>query len=277
MPFKKYCCGDDIIRPPLKWAGGKSQLIEQFKPLFPHRVDSLIEPFVGGGAVFFHLKPRRAILIDTNMDLINFYRVVRNDLKELLSKATTHINSEEYYYSLRALNTNLLDNIERASRFIYLNKTAFNGLWRVNSKGKHNAPFGYYKNPKIVDEYNLLKVRKLLEKAEIIHGDFSLVLGLAQPNNFIYMDPPYHPLSETAHFTSYTAKSFNVADQKRLADVYTELDQRGCRVMLSNSDTPLILELYKNYNIKRVTARRAINCRAEGRGPISELVIRNYS
>lgn len=277
MTFKKYFCNNDAIRPPVKWAGGKSQLIEQFKPLFPNRIDSLIEPFVGGGAVFFHLQPPKAVLLDINFDLINFYEVIRDKLEALLTKSKIHENTKEYFYNIRSCDVNSLDYIERASRFIYLNKTAYNGLWRVNSKGQHNAPFGYYKNPKIVDEYNLFKVSMLLKKAEIIYGDFSLVQRIAQPNDFIYMDPPYHPLSDTAHFTSYTAKSFNVADQKRLANVFHELDQRGCQVMLSNSDTPLILELYKNYDIKRVTARRAINCRAESRGPINELVIRNYS
>lgn len=265
------------MRPPVKWAGGKSQLIEQFKPLFPNRIDSLIEPFVGGGAVFFHLQPPKAVLIDINFDLINFYEIIKDKLEALLAKSKIHENTKEYFYNIRSFDVNSLDNIERASRFIYLNKTAYNGLWRENSKGQHNAPFGYYKNPKIVDEYNLFKVSMLLKRAEIICGDFSLVLGIAQQDDFIYMDPPYHPLSDTAHFTSYTAKSFNIEDQIRLADVFTELDQRGCRVMLSNSDTPLILELYKNYDIKRVTARRAINCHAESRGPISELVIRNYS
>jgi len=277
VTFKKYFCSNDTIRPPVKWVGGKSQLIEQFKPLFPNRIDSLIEPFVGGGAVFFHLQPPKAVLLDINFDLVNFYVVIKDKLESLLAKSKIHENTKEYFYNIRSFDVNSLDNIERASRFIYLNKTAYNGLWRVNSKGQHNAPFGYYKNPKIVDEYNLFKVSMLLKRAEIICGDFSLVLRIAQQDDFIYMDPPYHPLSDTAHFTSYTAKSFNVEDQKRLADVFTELDQRGCRVMLSNSDTPLILELYKNYDIKRVTARRAINCHAEGRGPISELVIRNYS
>lgn len=251
--------------------------MEQFRALFPRKVNFLIEPFVGGGAVYFNLNPPSAILIDTNEELINFYKVVKNNLELLLSESRCHQNTEEYYYRIRALDVSLLNNVERASRFLYLNKTAYNGLWRVNRKGLHNAPFGRYKNPKIVDEQNLRKVSAFLQSAEIRQGDFSSVLDLAKPNFFVYMDPPYHPLSETSNFTSYTANSFNMADQRRLSEVFHELDRCGCDVMLSNSDTPFISDLYKDYDIKKVTANRRINCRAEGRGLITELVIRNYS
>lgn len=266
----------DSVRPPIKWAGGKSRLIRQFMPLFPRNCNFLVEPFVGGGAVFFNLRPTKAILIDTNQELINFYKVVKDNLELLLVESRCHKNDEEYYYRIRALDVSTLNNIQRASRFLYLNKTAYNGLWRENRKGQHNAPFGWYQNPRIVDEQNLRKVNTLLQRAELNQEDFSFVLNVAKPDRFIYMDPPYHPLSITSNFTSYTANSFNEGDQRRLADVFSELDHLGCRVMLSNSDTPLILELYKRYNICKVTARRAINCQAEGRGLINELVIRNY-
>lgn len=264
-------------KPPVKWAGGKGQLISQFEPLFPKQKFNLyIEPFVGGGAVFFHLLPSVAILIDNNPELINFYIIVRDELQALLADLEKHQNNKEYYYSIRALDPDKMDAVSRASRFLYLNKTGYNGLWRVNKKGKHNVPFGQYKNPKIVDRENLEKVSMFLQNTEIVLGDFSKALDFVLPGAFIYLDPPYHPLSETANFTSYTSNSFGVDDQRRLAEVFKQLDERGCQVMLSNSDTPFIRELYKGYDIQVVYARRAINCCAEKRGPISELVIRNY-
>ncbi|MEW8959590.1 MAG: DNA adenine methylase [Moorella sp. (in: firmicutes)] len=264
-------------KPVVKWAGGKAQLIRQFEPLFPRKEYGLyIEPFVGGGAVFFHLLPPRAVLIDNNEELINFYRIVRDHLEELLEDLKKHKNTPEYYYSVRALDPGHLSPVERASRFLYLNKTGYNGLWRVNSRGKHNVPFGRYKNPKIVDEPNLRLVREVLRHARVLCDDFSRVLDFARQDAFVYLDPPYHPLSPTANFTGYTSSSFGPEDQKRLADVFKELDKRGCLVMLSNSDTPFIRELYAGYDIQIVYARRAINCRPERRGPITELVIRNY-
>jgi len=170
-----------------------------------------------------------------------------------------------------------MDPVARALRFLYLNKTAYNGLWRVNRQGRHNVPFGRYKNPKIVDETNLRAVSEALKKAEILLDDFSRVLDFARCGDFVYCDPPYHPVSRTADFTDYTAESFGLEDQKRLAQVFRELDQRGCLVMLSNSDTAFVRDLYVGYDVRVVYAKRAINCQAEGRGPISELVIRNYS
>lgn len=265
-------------KPPVKWAGGKGGLIPQFELLFPKRPwDLYVEPFVGGGAVFFHLTPPRAVLIDNNEELINFYRVVRDELEALLQDLRKHENTADYYYRIRALDPSKLTAVERASRFLYLNKTGYNGLWRVNSKGQHNVPFGRYKNPNIVDEPNLRLVSRALSQAEIRLGDFSLALDHARPGAFVYLDPPYHPLSETARFTGYTKDGFGEDDQRRLAEVFRELDRRGCLVMLSNSDTPFIRELYAGYDIQVVYARRAINCRADGRGPITELVIRNYA
>lgn len=264
-------------KPPVKWAGGKSQLITQFEPLFPRKeYDLYIEPFLGGGAVFFHLLPPRAVLIDNNEELINFYLVVRDNLEELLNDLKTHKNTPEYYYRIRALDSEKLSRVRRASRFLYLNKTAYNGLWRVNRRGKHNVPFGRYKNPKIVDEPNLRLVRKVLKQAQLICGDFSRVLDFVCRETFVYLDPPYYPVSATANFTGYTSSAFGPEEQKRLAGVFRELDKRGCLVMLSNSDTPFIRDLYSGYNIQVVHARRAINCRPERRGPITELVIRNY-
>jgi len=235
-----------------------------------------IEPFVGGGAVFFHLLPARAVLIDNNPELINFYRVVKENLEPLLNDLHKHRNTAEYYYRLRSIDPENLDQVSRASRFLYLNKTGYNGLWRVNKKGKHNVPFGRYKNPKYADEENLRLVSAALQQTEIVFGDFSSALVYAKRNCFLYLDPPYHPLSVTASFTSYTSNAFGEEDQRRLAEVFRQLDAKGCLVMLSNSDTPFIRKLYEGYDVQVVYARRAINCRAEGRGPIAELVIRNY-
>lgn len=264
-------------RPPVKWAGGKGQLLAQLEPLFPEGFQNYHEPFVGGGAVFFYLLPKKASLIDNNKELINFYLVVRDNLEALLQDLPRHINEKSYYYKVRALNPEEMDPVKRASRFLFLNKTSFNGLWRVNRKGEFNVPFGYYKKPRIIDEPNLRLVSSTLQDTEITLGDFALVLEKAQRGDFIYFDPPYHPLSETSSFTSYTAKDFGEEDQKRLADVFRTLDQRGCLVMLSNSDTPFIRELYDSYNISIVKARRAINCRSNKRGPVNELVVRNFS
>jgi DNA adenine methylase len=264
-------------KPPIKWAGGKGQLIPQFEPLFPkERYDLYLEPFVGGGAVFLHLLPFRAVLIDSSYELINFYLVVRDNLEELLQELGKHQNTPEYYYRIRALDPELLTRVKRASRFLYLNKTGYNGLWRVNSQGKHNVPFGRYKRPRIADVSNLRLVSEALKRAEIFSDDFHRVLDCALPGSFVYLDPPYHPLSETANFTGYTSGAFGPGDQQRLAAVFRELDQNGCLVMLSNSDTPFVRRLYAGYDIQVVHARRAINSRAGGRGPITELVIRNY-
>jgi DNA adenine methylase len=265
-----------VVRPPVKWAGGKSRLLPQLEPLFPDKADCLVEPFVGGGAVFFHLQPPGAVLMDSNPELVNFYLVLRDEPDLLLADLKKHRNTIRYYYRLRSVNPGALTCVQRASRFLYLNKTAYNGLWRVNSRGLHNVPYGYYKNPRIVDEENLRGVHLLLKNATIMLADFSRVLEIAAPGMFVYMDPPYHPLSKTASFTAYTAGSFDEGEQCRLAGVFRELDRRGCRLMLSNSDTPFIRELYRGYEIKVVTARRVINCRPDRRGPVTELVIRNY-
>jgi len=263
-------------KPPVKWAGGKAQLLNQFTPFFPENYNLYIEPFLGGGAVFFHLLPEEAVLIDNNEELINLFQVIRDSLQELLESLNEYKNTPEYFYEIRALDINNLTKIERASRFLYLNKTAYNGLYRVNRKNQFNVPFGYYKKPNIKDEDNLQQVKEALKKTEIICGDFSLALEYAGKNDFVYLDPPYNPLSETSNFTGYTSEGFDLDAQKRLASLFHELNNAGCWVMLSNSDTPLIHELYKDYYIEKVYARRAVNCKAEKRGPITELVIRNY-
>ena len=268
----------------VKWAGGKTQLLDQFKKLFPKEVNGYLEPFVGSGAVFFYIKQKynlkKVIISDNNEELINAYIVVRDDLEGLIKLLKTHKNRhcKEYYYNIRRIDVNELSDVERAARFLYLNKTCYNGLYRVNSKGKFNVPFGRYKNPNIVNEKNLRKAHKLLQGVTIKLQSFEKVLEDAQGGDFIYFDPPYYPLSKTANFTSYTKNAFLDEEQKKLAEVYRKLDERGCLLMLSNSDTEFIKNLYSYDGLKihKVKARRAINSKADKRGAINELVILNY-
>jgi DNA adenine methylase len=269
--------------PFLKWAGGKGQLLKQYEPLFPHRFNNYLEPFIGGGAVFFHLyntgklnSGKKVILIDSNEELIHCYSAIKEEVEKLIKilSSPKFINKNETYYKIRVEEPK--DRYARAARTIYLNKTCFNGLYRVNSKGKFNVPFGSYKNPLICNAENLRAVSFAIRDAEILCDDFAKCLEFVKRNDFIYFDPPYQPLSKTSSFTSYTKNSFNETEQQRLCNVFKELDKQGCKVMLSNSDTPFIRKLYKNFRIEVVYAKRAINCKASGRGAITELVILNY-
>lgn len=263
--------------PVLKWAGGKRQLLYQFAFLYPSQMTGVYhEPFFGSGAVFFSLSPHQAYLTDSNRELINFYQVLQGAVHELIEDLKKHVNSKEYYYGIRALKPDDLNAVERASRFLYLNKCAYNGLWRVNRSGQHNVPYGAYKNPAYLKPAALTAASRALQNIALQAADFEITLEQARSGDFIYCDPPYHPLTKTSNFCSYTADSFSARDQERLAAMFRALDQRGCRVMASNSDTPFIRELYAGYNLTEVMARRAINCKGAGRGPVAELVIRNY-
>lgn len=265
--------------PFIKWAGGKSQMIDQYSAFFPPKYNKYLEPFVGGGAVFFHLKPNKSIVSDLNQDLIDCYAIIKSNTWKLIEilKQYQARHGKEFFNDLRnKYNANLLSRIERAAAFIYLNKTGFNGLYRVNSRGEFNVPFGDYKNPSIFDEANLLAVSKLLKSAELYTMPFEKVLNYAEPDDFIYFDPPYYPLNETSKFTNYTKDNFLKKEQENLAAVFRALDKRGCEVMLSNSDTDFIKKLYKDYRIEKVRANRFINCDGEKRGAITELVILNY-
>ncbi len=267
-------------KPFVKWAGGKRQLIDTLFSNIPDSFNEYHEPFIGGGALYFKLwsegRIKRAFLNDFNQDLIDAYRIIQSRPTELINelKSEKYKNEKEVYYEIRKSEPR--DQIEKAARFIYLNKTAFNGLYRVNSKGGFNVPFGKYTNPKICDEENIMLVSESLKKATLSNGDFSAVLKNAQKEDFVYFDPPYHPISKTSNFTSYTKLDFGEKDQLRLRDVYSKLNENGVYVMLSNSTAPLIVELYSNYKTIRVDARRAINCKADGRGLVSELVALNY-
>ena len=207
---------------------------------------------------------------------INAYRVIQTDVEALIECLTGHVNSREHYYRVRATDPSLLSRVERAARFIYLNKTCYNGLWRVNKKGQFNAPFGRYKNPLICDHENLRSVSQALKGVMLLCEDFEVAVKSAQSGDFVYFDPPYHPVSETAYFTSYVDDGFGPEEQERLAEVFRELSDKGVLVMLSNSDREYIRDLYRGFRIESVQAKRAINCRADRRGPVSELIIRNY-
>ncbi len=266
----------------VKWAGGKTQLLEQFKPYFPEEINRYIEPFVGGGAVFFYVKkrfgPKEVILSDNVEELVNCYVVVRDNVDELVELLKVHKSrhSKDYYYKIRAMDVVDLDNVERAGRFLYLNKTCYNGLYRVNSKGMFNVPMGRYKNPSILMEEKLREANSLLQGVTVKHQDFGCVLDDARKGDFVYFDPPYYPLTDTAYFTSYTPHNFLEEEQTRLADVYRKLDNKGCQVMESNSDTVLINDLYGGFRVEAAKARRMINSDATKRGAINEVLILNY-
>ena len=266
--------------PIVKWVGGKRQLMFELLKNMPENYNRYFEPFIGGGALFFELQPENAYISDMNEELINLYQVVRDNAVELITDLQKHDISKEYFMEIRNIDRTEeyknWSNIQKASRFIYLNRTCFNGMYRVNSKGEFNVPFGHYKNPRILDENNLINCSNLLQKTEIKHADFSEILKKIKKGDFVYFDPPYVPLSETSSFTSYTKDGFDIDMQFKLRDVCDELDSIGVKFLLSNSDTKLVNELYENYNIKKVFASRQINANADGRGKITEVLVRNY-
>jgi DNA adenine methylase len=277
--------------PFVKWAGGKRQIVPQLSALAPSKFDRYIEPFLGGGTLFFHLisnknKPFTNYISDINSELINVYVAVKDDVEKLIKLLTQHqieYNKapEECYYNLRD-NFNLKscsDGIERAAQFITLNRTCFNGLYRVNKKGEFNAPKGDYKNPTICDAGNLRNVSAALRYSNITikAADYKdMLLENAREGDFIYLDPPYNPVSSTAYFTNFTHDGFSYNDQKKLAEIYKQLDEMKCKVMLTNSNTPLVRELYAPFVITEVDSKRAINCKASKREGHTDLIIRNY-
>lgn len=266
--------------PIVKWVGGKRQLMFELLKNMPKSYNRYFEPFIGGGALFFELQPNNAYISDMNEELINLYTVVRENVYELIVDLSKHEVSKEYFLEIRNFDRTEeyknLSNVQRASRFIYLNRTCFNGLYRVNSQGQFNVPFGNYKNPRIVDENNLLNCSELLKNTKIKCADFSEILTKVKKGDFVYFDPPYVPLNETSSFTSYTKDGFDMDMQFKLREVCDELDSMGVKFMLSNSDTKFVNELYSNYEIKKVFASRSVNANAEGRGKITEVLVRNY-
>jgi len=270
----------------VKWAGGKTQLIEQLAPLFPKKIERYIEPFVGSGAIFFYIiqkfKPKEILLADINEELINTYKVIKEDSERLIVELKQHseyhkVEGKKYYLTIRATDPNTLPDLERAARFIYLNKTCFNGLYRVNSSGKFNVPMGAYKNPDIIQKDRIRKVAILLKNVNLKVMSFEKVVSLAKKGDFIYLDPPYYPLKKSS-FTSYDKNAFLEEEQNLLKEVFLKLHKKGCMVMQSNSYTKFIQELYSEdtFKINIVKATRRINSKANGRGKINEVVITNY-
>ncbi len=264
----------------LKWPGGKRKLLSAIRRYIPTDTHYFVEPFVGGGAVFLGLRQEQVRISDINAELINCYRMVRDRPGELIveSKKWQERHSKEFFLEVRAWDriSGFAERsaIERAARFLYLNKTCFNGLYRVNSKGQFNTPFGYYENPKIASEKIIEATSRYLnqEGIEIMQGDFEDAL-LDIKDAFVYFDPPYHPLSETASFTGYAQGGFDEQEQIRLKKVADRLRDRNCQVLVSNSDTEFIRYLWEDYAIEEIKAARAINCKGEKRGAIGELLI----
>jgi DNA adenine methylase len=291
-----YIKVDDYLKekpkPFVKWVGGKRQLLSQFKDLrlyppqeFNYARNTYYEPFVGGGAVFFDMLPKKAVLSDSNTELVTTYNIIKNDVDSLIGLLNSdyYIYDKERYLEIRALpqKKRVLSNLEVAARFIYLNRTCFNGMYRVNQSGHFNVPFGRYNSPQICDEVNLKNVSKSLKKITIINEGYEKVLTKAKPGDFVYFDPPYYPVSKTASFTSYTSGVFLEKEQEALRDTFLELNDRGCFVMLSNSDTPFIKGLFTPYQkdgvtIHKVQAGRSINSNANKRGKVFEVVVTNY-
>lgn len=272
-------------QPFLKWAGGKAQLLSQFDAHFPKSIESYCEPFVGGGAVFFHLKARfpqmRVSLCDNNAELINCYQVVRDRVEDLMRLLDEHLkqfraHGERYFYLVRSQH-DLAQPLERAARMIFLNKTCYNGLWRVNGRGEFNVPIGSYRPEKVslYDPSNLQAASRELQGGQLVVQDFRHTLRATTRGQFVYVDPPYVPLSPTSNFTSYTKEDFGKAEQEELAALFADAARRGVGLMLSNSDTPFVRKLYAGFTVKTVSARRAVNSDGAKRGRVSEVIVLN--
>ncbi|MET3617802.1 DNA adenine methylase [Peptoniphilus olsenii] len=278
---------ENKLMPFTKWTGGKRQLLKDLTRYLPKEFNRYFEPFIGGGALFFHLTPSVATINDMNEDLILSYRQIRDDVDNLIELLEKHSknNSKEYFLDIRKVDRDgrikEMSDTEKAARLLYMLRVDFNGLYRVNKKGQFNVPYGRYKNPKIVNETLLRNISFYLNSNEIdiLNTDFEEAILEASFNDFVYIDPPYAPISATSAFTAYTHDGFNESDQIRLRDTFKKLSDKGVKVMLSNSDVGAIRDLYCNLpgvNIEVVRARRNINSRADGRGKINELIIRNY-
>ena len=263
-----------LIAPFLKWVGGKRQLMPAINELLPKKYTNYHEPFLGGGALLFNIQPKKAVINDFNEELINVYKVIKDKPEELIADLETHKNESDYFYNIRALDRekdfNELSDIKKASRVIYLNKTCYNGLYRVNNSGEFNSPFGRYKNPNIRNETTIRAVSKYLNNNEItiLNDDFEDVLKDINKGAFVYFDPPYDPVSQSSNFTGYIQGGFDIFDQIRLRDLCDQLNKKGVKFLLSNSATPLIEDLYKNYKIIYVKANRSINSNGEKRGEV---------
>lgn len=281
---------DALVKPYLKWAGGKRQLLPVIKACLPDNFAAMkyYEPFIGAGALFLNRQPSVAVINDINPELVLTYKAIRDNVGELISALREHksLNSEEYYYKIREQDRNrdlysALSDIQKAARIIYLNKTCYNGLYRVNLQGMFNVPYGRYKNPAICDEQVLMAIHRYLSfsgnEITISHGDFADAVKSAGQNSFIYFDPPYHS-QDNSNFTGYQAGGFDKNEQVRLRDLFLQKTEEGAKCLLSNSDTPFIRELYADsrFDIMTVKAKRAINSDSSGRGEVDEVLIKNW-
>lgn len=255
-----------IAKPVLKWAGGKTQILDKLLLQEPKYYGKYIEPFIGGGALFFALNSKNAVIADSNPELINLYNVIASDVENLIKELKTHINNKAYFYDLRGIDETQLTPTQAAARTIYLNRTCFNGLYRVNKKGKFNVPFGSYANPKICDEDNLYQISQYLQGKTIVCGDYKDILKkYAKSGDFVFLDPPYLPISEYSDFKRYTKDQFYEEDHKELAEEVSRLCELGCHVVLTNSNHPLVHELYKQYKIDVYKTKRNISSKAKSR------------
>ncbi len=260
-------------RPFLKWAGGKGKLVPEILARFPQRFGRYHEPFIGGGAVFFALEPAMAIISDVNAELIATYRAVRDNVETVIRELSALSVDEEHYYQMRAADPRGLSPVGQAVRTLFLNRTCFNGLYRVNSRGQFNVPFGRYANPRLCNPENLrLAARALCGVAIEVESVFDIGRRVRR-GDLVYFDPPYDPVSPTASFTTYARDGFGRDEQVRLRDLFSDLAGQGVHVVLSNSDTPFIRELYRDFRVDTVHARRAINSRADRRGPVTEVLV----
>lgn len=273
-------CEEPRPTPFIKWVGGKTKLLDQFMPLFPARFETYHEPFVGGGAVFFGLRPHTAVLSDINPRLVETWTVLREDPEALireLDRLRAHHGRDTYYSARSRFNARSAETAaERAALFIYLNKTCYNGLYRENTRGEFNVPVGRYTEPTVYDAANLMAVSRALQPVTIRCEAFSEVLDRANPGDLVYFDPPYVPISSTSRFTGYHASGFDADLQVALARLFTMLARRGVYVMLSNSDAPFVRELYAGYSIHDIQAPRSINSKSDARGPVREVLVRSW-
>jgi DNA adenine methylase len=264
-----------MTAPFLKWAGGKRALLPALTPLLPGRFGTYYEPFLGGGALFFHLAPRPAHLNDANEELIGCYLAVRDRVDEVLDAMAGHVNTQDHFLRVRAQDPQTLDDVARAARFLYLNRTCFNGLYRVNRHGAFNTPFGRYARPNLRPEASLRAASVALQGVSLTSTGYAEACATAGPGDLVYLDPPYVPVNAFADFRRYHRDQFRDEDHEALALLFKDLDARGCHVLLSNSHTPRVLELYADWTVHEVTTRRNINSDATKRGPVREVVVTN--
>lgn len=282
MPIKKR--KNLLIAPVVKWVGGKRQIINELEQFLPKEgFTKYYEPFLGGAAMLFHLQPANAIVNDVNPDLINMYQVIKNNVEELILELGNHPNNEQHFYDVRDWDRDKIayearSDVEKAARLIFLNKTCYNGLFRVNNAGEFNTPFGHYTNPGIINKPVLRAVSSYLKENNItfLNGDFSSAVKNVTKSTFVYFDPPYDPVSDSSSFTGYTKGGFGREQQEALKSICDTLNKKNVKFMLSNSSTDFIRDLYRDYNIHTIQAKRAINSVASRRGMVDEVVVTNY-